>query len=56
LTSKAGGEFKARCLRVMEDVMKYRTSVVITTARAEGAQLVTRDARIGASRVVETIW
>jgi PIN domain nuclease of toxin-antitoxin system len=30
--------------------------LIAATARAEGVALVTRDARIGASRVVETIW
>jgi PIN domain nuclease of toxin-antitoxin system len=30
--------------------------LIAAPARAEGAQLVTRDTRIGASRVVETIW
>ena len=30
--------------------------LIAATARAEGLSLVTRDARIGASRVVETIW
>jgi len=30
--------------------------LIAATARAEGMALVTRDVRIGASRVVETIW
>jgi hypothetical protein len=37
-------EFKARCLRVIEEVKKYRTP------------LVTRDRSLRASPVVETIW
>jgi prevent-host-death family protein len=34
------GEFKARCLKVMEDVRKYRTSVVITKKGKPVAKLV----------------
>lgn len=38
------GEFKARCLRVMEDVKKYRTPVVITKKGRAVAKLVPPDA------------
>jgi antitoxin (DNA-binding transcriptional repressor) of toxin-antitoxin stability system len=38
------GEFKARCLRVMEDVAKYRTTVVITKKGRVVAKLVPPDA------------
>jgi prevent-host-death family protein len=38
------GEFKARCLRVMEDVRKYRTPVVITKKGRPVAKLVPHDA------------
>jgi prevent-host-death family protein len=38
------GEFKARCLRVMEDVKKYRTPVVITKKGRPVAKLVPADA------------
>ena len=38
------GEFKARCLRVMEDVKKYRTSIVITKKGRPVAKLVPADA------------
>jgi antitoxin (DNA-binding transcriptional repressor) of toxin-antitoxin stability system len=38
------GEFKARCLRVMEDVAKYRTPVVITKKGRVVAKLVPPDA------------
>lgn len=37
------GEFKARCLRVMEDVKAYRTSVVITKKGRPVAKLVPAD-------------
>lgn len=37
------GEFKARCLRVMEEVKKYRTSVVITKKGKPVAKLVPVD-------------
>jgi prevent-host-death family protein len=37
------GEFKARCLAVMEDVRKYRTSVVITKKGRPVAKLVPPD-------------
>ena len=37
------GEFKARCLRVMEDVKKYRTPVVITKKGKPVAKLVPVD-------------
>ena len=38
------GEFKARCLRVMEEVRKYRTPVVITKKGRAVAKLVPPDA------------
>lgn len=37
------GEFKARCLRVMEEVKKYRTPVVITKKGRPVAKLVPAD-------------
>ena len=37
------GEFKARCLRVMEDVRKYRVPVVITKKGKPVAKLVPAD-------------
>jgi prevent-host-death family protein len=37
------GEFKARCLRVMEDVKKYRVPVVITKKGRPVAKLVPPD-------------
>lgn len=37
------GEFKARCLRVMEEVKKYRTPVVITKKGKPVAKLVPVD-------------
>lgn len=37
------GEFKARCLRVMEDVRKYRVPVVITKKGRAVAKLVPAD-------------
>jgi prevent-host-death family protein len=37
------GEFKARCLRVMEEVKKYRTPVVITKKGRAVAKLVPPD-------------
>ena len=37
------GQFKARCLRVMEDVKKYRTPVVITKKGKPVAKLVPVD-------------
>jgi prevent-host-death family protein len=37
------GEFKARCLRVMEEVKTYRTSVVITKKGRPVAKLVPLD-------------
>lgn len=37
------GEFKARCLRVMEEVKAYRTSVVITKKGRPVAKLVPAD-------------
>lgn len=37
------GEFKAKCLRVMEDVRKYRTPVVITKKGKPVAKLVPPD-------------
>ncbi|MGH7388149.1 MAG: type II toxin-antitoxin system Phd/YefM family antitoxin [Candidatus Rokuibacteriota bacterium] len=38
------GEFKARCLRVMEEVRKYRAPVVITKKGRAVAKLVPPDA------------
>ncbi len=38
------GEFKARCLRVMEEVKKYRTPVVITKKGRPVAKLMPLDA------------
>ena len=54
------GEFKARCLRVMEEVKKYRTPVVITKKGRPVAKLVPPDApatdvfgcMIGTARIV----
>ena len=40
------GEFKARCLRIMEDVKKYRTWVVITKKGRPVAKLVPPDAPV----------
>jgi len=37
------GEFKARCLRVMEEVKRYRTPVVITKKGVPVAKLVPPD-------------
>jgi prevent-host-death family protein len=37
------GEFKARCLRVMEEVKKYRTPVLITKKGRPVAKLVPPD-------------
>jgi prevent-host-death family protein len=37
------GEFKARCLRVMEEVKKYRTPIVITKKGRAVAKLVPPD-------------
>jgi prevent-host-death family protein len=39
----AAGEFKARCLRVMEEVKAYRTPVVITKKGRPVAKLVPAD-------------
>ena len=44
MKTMAAGEFKARCLRVMEEVSKYRTSVVITKKGRAVAKLVPTDA------------
>jgi prevent-host-death family protein len=44
MKSMAAGEFKARCLRVMEEVAKYRTPVVITKKGRVVAKLVPPDA------------
>lgn len=54
------GEFKARCLRVMEEVKKYRTSVLITKKGRPVAKLVPPDApatdvfgcMVGTARIV----
>ena len=40
----SAGQFKARCLRVMEEVKKYRTPVVITKKGRPMAKLVPADA------------
>jgi prevent-host-death family protein len=37
------GEFKARCLRIMEEVRKYRTPLVITKKGRPVAKLVPAD-------------
>jgi prevent-host-death family protein len=42
--SMPAGEFKARCLRVMEEVKKYRTPVLITKKGRAVAKLVPPDA------------
>ena len=39
----AAGEFKARCLRIMEDVKKYRAPVLITKKGRPVAKLVPAD-------------
>ena len=44
MKTMAAGEFKARCLRVMEEVAKYRTPVVITKKGRVVAKLVPPDA------------
>jgi prevent-host-death family protein len=44
MKTMGAGEFKARCLRVMEDVKKYRTPVVITKKGRPVAKLVPPDA------------
>lgn len=43
MKSMPAGEFKARCLRVMEDVKKYRVPVVITKKGRPVAKLVPPD-------------
>jgi prevent-host-death family protein len=43
MKSIPAGEFKARCLRVMEDVKRYRTAVVITKKGRPVAKLVPPD-------------
>ena len=60
MKTMAAGEFKARCLRVMEDVRKYRTPVVITKKGRPVAKLVPTDAAaadvfgcmVGTARIV----
>ena len=44
MKTMGAGEFKARCLRVMEEVRKYRTPVVITKKGRAVAKLVPPDA------------
>ena len=44
MKSMPAGEFKARCLRVMEEVKKYRVPVVITKKGRAVAKLVPHDA------------
>ncbi|MGH7356313.1 MAG: type II toxin-antitoxin system Phd/YefM family antitoxin [Candidatus Rokuibacteriota bacterium] len=43
MKTMGAGEFKARCLRVMEEVRKYRTPVVITKKGKPVAKLVPPD-------------
>lgn len=43
MKTMAAGEFKAKCLRVMEEVRKYRTPVVITKKGKPVAKLVPPD-------------
>jgi prevent-host-death family protein len=43
MKTMAAGEFKAKCLQVMEDVKKYRTPVVITKKGKPVAKLVPAD-------------
>ena len=43
MTTMPAGEFKARCLRVMEDVRKFRTPVVVTKKGKPVAKLVPPD-------------
>ena len=43
MTTMPAGEFKARCLRVMEEVRKFRTPVVITKKGKPVAKLVPVD-------------
>ena len=57
------GQFKARCLRLMDEVRSTREPVLITkkgrpfaTARAEGLALVTRDEGMRKSPLLKTIW
>jgi prevent-host-death family protein len=60
MKTMGAGEFKARCLRVMEEVKKYRTSVVITKKGRPVAKLVPPDApatdvigcMVGTARIV----
>ena len=60
MKTMAAGEFKARCLRVMEEVRKYRTPVVITKKGRVVARLVPPDApatdvfgcMVGTARIV----
>lgn len=43
MRTMGAGEFKAKCLRVMEEVRKYRTPVVITKKGKPVAKLVPPD-------------
>jgi prevent-host-death family protein len=43
MKTMGAGEFKAKCLRVMEEVRKYRTPVVITKKGKPVAKLVPPD-------------
>ena len=43
MKTMGAGEFKARCLRVMEDVKKYRVPVLITKKGRAVAKLVPAD-------------
>jgi prevent-host-death family protein len=63
MKTMAAGEFKARCLRVMEEVKKYRIPVVITKKGRPVAKLVPPDApgtnvfgcMAGSARIVGSI-
>ena len=60
------GQFKTKCLAIMDRVQKTGESVLITkdpsdrligsTAIVEGMPLVTADEKIRNSRIVECIW
>jgi prevent-host-death family protein len=49
-------EFKAKCLELMDRVAEGRETYVITKRGRPVAKLVTADARIQDSGVVQTIW
>jgi PIN domain nuclease of toxin-antitoxin system len=50
------GECKARCHFPHTFPADPADRLIAATARAEGVALVSRDARIRASRIVETVW